>query len=78
MRKSHRHQCSDCHTWFVCTAPIEQHGDASWEWHCLLYGQDEIKLCYSCAERSADAAKAANYDGPPDGDAWSGGFARNH
>ena len=23
-------------------------------------------------------ARADNYDGPPDGEAWSGGFAENH
>jgi hypothetical protein len=68
--KYHHHTCSRCQQPFACDADIEQHGEASWEWHCLLYEQDEPTICAACHE--------SNYDGPPDGDAWSGGFARNH
>ncbi len=64
--RGHRHQCAHCHTLFLCTAPIEQHGESSWEWHCTVFEEGDDKICKDC------------YDGPPDGDAWSGGFAENH
>lgn len=40
----------------------------TWQWH----GEDG---CPECESRNFDMF---SYDGPPDGEAWSGGIASNH
>ena len=42
-------------------------------------GWSESHGPFDSADEALEAAvKLDNYDGPPDGDAWGGGFAENH
>ena len=44
-------------------------------------GEHDCQCCervQECGEGNGHSPECENYDGPPNGDAWSGGFAPNH
>ncbi len=38
----------------------------------------DLPTAQELAERQVEPCRFCNFDGPPDGEAWSGGFADNH
>lgn len=70
--RPHAHPCAKCGVRTECCGTIEQNYDGEPPFICVEYhlpnGSIAEFLCETCAELPEE----------PEGEAWSGGFAKNH
>jgi hypothetical protein len=57
---------------FLVFVVVDEYGE-----HASRFAHSTVKDAEAEIERLMKEDRD-NYDGPPDGDAWSGGFAENH